>query len=80
MKVPGLAQGKLEKPSESMLKSLIDGTLYGCSSVLQSARNVVAAPEEMPLGTATLLRKFWDFNRELYLRSPQKPTKELAKC
>ena len=80
MKAPGLAQGKLEKPSKSMLKSSIDGTLHGYSSVLQSARNVVAAPEEMPLGPATLLRKFRDFNLGLYSRNPQKPTKELAKC
>lgn len=79
MKALGLAQGKLEKPSESMLKSPTDGTLYGCSSALQSARNVVAAPEEMLLGPATLIRKFRDFNSGLYSRNSQKPTKKLTK-
>ena len=57
MKAPGLAQGKLEKPSESMLKFPTDGMLYGYSSVLKSARNVVAAPEEMSLWPTTLLKK-----------------------
>ena len=71
MKGLGLAQGKLEKPSESMLKSPTNDMLYGYSSVLQSARIVAATPEEMPLGLATLLRKFWDFNPELYSRNPQ---------
>ena len=66
MKAPGLAQSKLEKPIESMLKFPNDGTMYGYSSALQSARNVVAAPEEMLLGPATLLRKFRDFNPGLY--------------
>ena len=58
MKTPGLAQGKLEKPSESMLKSPTDGTLYGYSFVLQSARNATGALKEMLLWFATLLRKF----------------------
>ena len=58
MKAPELAQGKLEKPYESMLKSPNDGTMYSYSSALQSARNVVVAPEEMLLGPAALLRKF----------------------
>ena len=80
MKALGLAQGKLEKPSESMLKSPTDGMMYGYSSVLQSARIAVAPPEEMPLGPATLLRKFRDFNPRLYSRNPQKLMKELAKC
>ena len=80
MKEPGLAQGKLEKPFESMLKSLIDGTLYGYSSTLQSTRNVGVAPEEMLLGPATLLIKLWDFNPRLYSRNPQKPSKDLSKC
>ena len=79
MKAPGLAQGKLEKSSESMLKSPIDGTLYDYRSALQSARNVAPAPEEMLLGLATLLRKFRKFNHGLYSRNPKKPTKELAK-
>ena len=70
MKAPRLAQGKLEKPSKSMLKFPTDGTLHGCSFALQYARNVVVAPEEMPLEPATLLRKFWDFNPELYSRNP----------
>ena len=45
MKAPRLAQSKLEKPIESILKSPTDGTLYGYSSAMQSARNVVATLE-----------------------------------
>ena len=62
MKALGLAQGKLEKPFESLLKFPTDGTLYGCIFPLQSASNVVATPNELLLGPATLLRKFWDSN------------------
>ena len=80
MKAPGLSQGKLEKPFESMLKSPTDGMLYGYRFALQFSRNDAAAPEEMLVGHATLLRKFRDFNPRLYSRNPKKPKKELAKC